>query len=503
MQVYSLICWGGRTGKTVTLTIASPCVVTSTNHGLRDGTGLVFSTTGALPTGIVAGTTYYAKSTAANTFNLYTDAALTNIVNTSGTQSGTHTAKSALMLDYFAQYPGRWGDVDAERCYDSIVSWHSARAGAGVSSLDSEVCELGQAFVDIRSDATTPTIKIAPANIEITSKIDGVRTEACHYGVIGAGYELYRSASGYTCLTVNSPNCLVDGFSITAFSGYYGTYGIHLNGWGSGAKNMLVMPGTDTTTTTGIRLYTALNYAINCLVTGCLRGMNFNNYQPSLLVANNIVTKCATGMYPSAANAVGRYFNNISVGNTTNWGTMTAPSAASGNAGESGDTVWDTVGGTSVVMDTDDFVDWTNNDFRPALYTSPQVDSGVEYYGALNYDIADAERPNYNNGGAEAFDVGCYEFDHGYGDHPASTTVTFSGVHAGSEIRVYDASGNELAGVESCTTNPALTWALSTGDVRVVVVHLAYKIKDFQYTPVAGAVSLPVQQEADSWYSNP
>ena len=81
--------------------------------------------------------------------------------------------------------------------------------------------------------------------------------------------------------------------------------------------------------------------------------------------------------------------------------------------------------------------------------------------------------------------------------------MTFSGVHARSEIRVYDASGNELAGVESCTTNPALTWALSTGDVRVVVVHLAYKIKDFQYTPVAGAVSLPVQQEADSWYSNP
>ena len=65
--VYSLVCWGGRTGKTVTLSIASPCVVTSTNHGLRDGTGLVFSTTGALPTGITAGTTYYAKSTAANT----------------------------------------------------------------------------------------------------------------------------------------------------------------------------------------------------------------------------------------------------------------------------------------------------------------------------------------------------------------------------------------------------------------------------------------------------
>ena len=108
--VYGLVCWGGRTGKTVTLTIASPCVVTSTNHGLRDGTGLVFSTTGALPTGITAGTTYYARSTAANTFNLYDTEAhakdtanTTGRINTSGTQSGTQTAQSKKMIDYFAQ----------------------------------------------------------------------------------------------------------------------------------------------------------------------------------------------------------------------------------------------------------------------------------------------------------------------------------------------------------------------------------------------------------------
>ena len=69
--VYSLVCWGGKDGKTVTMTIASPCVVSLANHGLRDGTGVVFSTTGALPTGVTAGVTYYAKSTASGTFNLY------------------------------------------------------------------------------------------------------------------------------------------------------------------------------------------------------------------------------------------------------------------------------------------------------------------------------------------------------------------------------------------------------------------------------------------------
>ena len=66
--VYSLVCWGGKDGKTATMTIASPCVVSLTKHGLRDGTGVVFSTTGALPTGITAGTTYYARSTATGTF---------------------------------------------------------------------------------------------------------------------------------------------------------------------------------------------------------------------------------------------------------------------------------------------------------------------------------------------------------------------------------------------------------------------------------------------------
>ena len=76
---------------TATMTIASPCVVTYASHGLADGTGVSFSTTGALPTGVVAHKIYYSKSTGTDTFNLYTDSGLVNRVNTSGTQSGTHT----------------------------------------------------------------------------------------------------------------------------------------------------------------------------------------------------------------------------------------------------------------------------------------------------------------------------------------------------------------------------------------------------------------------------
>ena len=70
--VYSLVCFGGLSGKTVTFT-DSVDVANLTNHGLRRGvTGIVFSSTGSLPTGITAGTTYYPRDGAdANKFTIY------------------------------------------------------------------------------------------------------------------------------------------------------------------------------------------------------------------------------------------------------------------------------------------------------------------------------------------------------------------------------------------------------------------------------------------------
>lgn len=71
--------------------------------------------------------------------------------------------------------------------------------------------------------------------------------------------------------------------------------------------------------------------------------------------------------------------------------------------------------------------------------------------------------PNYNNGGAEGIDIGCYEFDNGFGTHPnlKTTTISATGVSmVGAEVRIYDLDntpagsfGTELAGVESCSTS--------------------------------------------------
>jgi len=83
----------GNQSSTVTITNASPAVITYTSHGLAVNAPVVFTTDGALPTGITAGTTYYVASIgtiAANTFNISATPGGA-LINTSSAGSGTHT----------------------------------------------------------------------------------------------------------------------------------------------------------------------------------------------------------------------------------------------------------------------------------------------------------------------------------------------------------------------------------------------------------------------------
>ena len=77
------------TGGTVTLTIATPCVITLSTV-LAEGTAIKLATTGALPTGLTAGTTYYLRNVDGVTANL-SATATGALINTTGTQSGTHS----------------------------------------------------------------------------------------------------------------------------------------------------------------------------------------------------------------------------------------------------------------------------------------------------------------------------------------------------------------------------------------------------------------------------
>lgn len=82
---FPLYYWDANTGYqdvAVTMTVASPCVVTSNSVVFADLTPITFTTTGALPTGLLPGFTYYVKYLTSSTFNLATSS------TASGTLSG-------------------------------------------------------------------------------------------------------------------------------------------------------------------------------------------------------------------------------------------------------------------------------------------------------------------------------------------------------------------------------------------------------------------------------
>ena len=89
-------------GGTVTLTIASPCVITLSNI-LAEGTAIKLATTGALPTGLTAGTTYYLRNVDGATANL-SATPTGSIINTSGSQSGTQSISELVDVPTLQNY---------------------------------------------------------------------------------------------------------------------------------------------------------------------------------------------------------------------------------------------------------------------------------------------------------------------------------------------------------------------------------------------------------------
>lgn len=78
--------------QTFTVTIASPAVFSATGHGLVIGDKISLTTTGALPTGLAANTDYYIISAGLTADAFEVSASRGGAaVNTSGSQSGTHT----------------------------------------------------------------------------------------------------------------------------------------------------------------------------------------------------------------------------------------------------------------------------------------------------------------------------------------------------------------------------------------------------------------------------
>jgi len=151
---------------TVTMTIASPCVVSWTAHGLSNGDPVAFSTTGALPTGLTAGTVYYVVAAAADTFEVAATSGGTAI-NTSGSQSGTHTAHAANP-DPATDNGTHWTDIgptDAWAMFDTKVGTQTQNADSIAVELALNTTVNALALLNIDGGS---------AQVTMTDSVDGV-----------------------------------------------------------------------------------------------------------------------------------------------------------------------------------------------------------------------------------------------------------------------------------------------------------------------------------------
>jgi hypothetical protein len=139
----------------VTITIASPGVVSLTAHGLVNNRAVVLETTGSLPTGLTAGTTYYVRNATADSFELAATSGGTPI-NTSGTQSGTHSAtapRGRIYVSHFTPGVGTWGAPEALSQHDGGIFYGDASTPDIAMDSAGNALAVWSQLTDIDADA--------------------------------------------------------------------------------------------------------------------------------------------------------------------------------------------------------------------------------------------------------------------------------------------------------------------------------------------------------------
>lgn len=156
----------------VTISIASPGIISLTAHGFNVNDAVMFTTTGALPTGLTPGTTYYVGN-ANFTANSFAVSATPNgsEINTSGAQSGTHTVfyanlnNATVNLDGTIIGTGITGTVNYSLGTYSITFATAPATGILIRSDYSVVQDTSEGILDFAVSATAFTGRIYRADI--------------------------------------------------------------------------------------------------------------------------------------------------------------------------------------------------------------------------------------------------------------------------------------------------------------------------------------------------
>jgi hypothetical protein len=169
--------WTSQNG-TTTVTIASPGRFTKTAHGLATGDVIYLTTSGALPTGLSASTIYYVIVDDVDHFWLATSSANATAgtkINTSGSQSGTHTLN--IGTPWTSVTPT---DTSGALSFDDYVNGDLGALGFDTNkSFDIQIRaydKLSNSIVSSSMSAGTPLIDYTKNAIALKGVVDDADT---------------------------------------------------------------------------------------------------------------------------------------------------------------------------------------------------------------------------------------------------------------------------------------------------------------------------------------
>lgn len=149
---------------TVTISIAVPGVVSWTGHGLAAGTAIQLSTTGALPTGLTAGTVYYVVSPTTDAFSLAATVGGAAITTT-GSQSGAHTATAGVDFEGVIQWPWLGDGPSIQLDSFDLVCTGDVTVQFGYDQRDAAVLTTGYALEGDTMPGTSIPFPMAAASL--------------------------------------------------------------------------------------------------------------------------------------------------------------------------------------------------------------------------------------------------------------------------------------------------------------------------------------------------
>ena len=481
LEYYLLTCLG-RDG--LVITAATSDVITLNNHGMRAGHPVRFTTTGTLPGGLSANTTYYvfAADLLIGSFKV----SATNdgdMVDITSTGSGVHKCVGSYWATLPAADPGgggnyrsRYGEAGSERVfaniYDLRIYLYDNRDYA------KNVCvEIQGAWTDVSAHYLASRegwVWDGYFSLEVTTKINGVRDpDSFHFGVPGGGWAWISPANYFLGFSSSASRVTIDGVEAGNTFSNVSAAAFSMTGSLDRVVNCIA---NGSPTGTAFRDGGNGNVFVNNIAVGWPTGFETTNANGNgSVIAHCLAAGCGTGFLTEATTALSDYINNIALDNTTNWGTKGGGFCA-GNAGATGDVVWASTGQPSITgLTTAIFNNSAASDFSLASSDSVLVDAGNDYFGMLpGYAIDDAVRPNYE---AATYpnnyrDVGPFEYDHGNGLAPLQVELAFSGMAEGSVLAVYKTSdGTDIISPTTIGASGSHSTTYSyTGNVQIEVV---------------------------------